>query len=178
MDDQKLISLCIKGDKKAQKLLYDRFANQMFRVCLRYTGNCTDAEDVLVIAFFKVFNNLKNFEYKGNNSLSKWIVTIMINESLMFLRKKRKFTFEEADNSLAQVPNDEESEIDAEQIYQLILRLPDGYRTVLNLFVIDGLSHEEIANQLGISISTSKSQLSRARALLKDQLFKLQDNGR
>jgi RNA polymerase sigma factor (sigma-70 family) len=178
LDEQKLISQCTCGNEKAQKLLYDRFANQMFRVCLRYTGNAMDAEDVLITAFFKVFKNIGKFEYRGNNSLSKWIKTIMINESLMFLRNSRKFMFETIDNTHIQIADKIENEIDAEQIYQLILNLPDGYRTVLNLFIIDGLSHEEIAIQLGISSNTSKSQLSRARALLKEQLFKLEDNGR
>ena len=178
MDDQSLISHCIKGDEKAQKLLYDRFANQMFRLCLRYTGNYMDAEDVLVTAFHKIFKNIGRFEFRGNNSLLKWIKVIMINESLMFLRGSRKFMFETIDNTHIQVADEKENDIDAEQIYQLILKLPDGYRTVLNLFIIDGLSHEEIASQLGISINTSKSQLSRARALLKEQLFKLEKNGR
>ena len=178
MDEQKVIYNCISGNEKAQKQLYEHFANQMFRVCLRYTGNYMDAEDVLITAFYKVYNNIGGFEYRGNNSLSKWITTIMINESLMFLRNSKKFMFESIDNTHIQIADEKESEIDAEQIYQLILKLPDGYRTVLNLFIIDGLSHEEIATQLGISINTSKSQLSRARTLLKEQLFKLEGNGR
>ena len=178
MEEQKLISHCICGSEKAQKLLYDRFANQMFRICLRYTGNHMDAEDVLMNGFHKVFKNIGKFEFRGTNSLSKWIKTIMINESLMFLRNSHKFMFASIDNTHIQIADETENEIDAELIYQLILKLPDGYRTVLNLFIIDGLSHEEIASQLGISINTSKSQLSRARGLLKEQLFKLEGNGR
>jgi RNA polymerase sigma-70 factor (ECF subfamily) len=141
-------------------------------------GNYMDAEDVLMKGFYKVFKNLGSFEYRGNKSLSKWIKTIMINESLMFLRDSRKFAFESIDSTHTQIPDEKESDVDAEQIFQLILKLPDGYRTVLNLFIMDGLSHEEIAGQLGISINTSKSQLSRARALLKEQLFKVNENGR
>ena len=178
MDEQKLISLCIHGSENAQNLLYDSFADQMFRICLRYMGNYMDAEDVLMKGFYKVFKNLGSFEYRGNKSLSKWIKTIMINESLMFLRDSRKFAFESIDSTHTQIPDEKESDVDAEQIFQLILKLPDGYRTVLNLFIMDGLSHEEIAGQLGISINTSKSQLSRARALLKEQLFKVNENGR
>lgn len=173
MDDKKLISHCISGSEKAQKLLYERFANQMFRICYRYTGNNMDAEDVLITAFYKVFKNIERFEYRGDNSLLKWIKTIMINESLMFLRSSRKLTLETIDDSHVHIAVEDESEIDAEHIYQQISLLPDGYRTVLNMFVIDGLSHEEIAIQLEISINTSKSQLSRARNLLKEQLLKL-----
>jgi len=178
LDERILISKCISGNEKAQKLFYDTFANQMFRLCLRYTGDYHDAEDVMIIAFHKVFKNIRNFEYRGDGSLKRWVKTIMINESLMFLKSSRKFMFETIDNTHIQIADGIENTIDAEQIYQLILKLPDGYRTVVNLFIIDGLSHEEIANQLGISVNTSKSQLSRARALLKEQLFKLEENGR
>jgi len=177
LEEQKLVSHCVKGDEKAQKQLYECYANQMFRLCLRYTGNAMDAEDVMITAFHKVFKNIKTFEYRGESSLTKWIKTIMINESLMLLRCSRKYIFEPID-AHEQVADGDDTEIDAEQIYQSILRLPDGYRTVLNLFVIDGLSHEEIAKQMGISVNTSKSQLSRARALLKSQLFKLEGNGK
>lgn len=178
MDEQKIIELCIKGNEKGQKLLYDCFANQMFRVCLRYTGNYMDADDVVIVAFQKVFKNIDKFEYRGENSLKRWVKTIMINESLMFLRRSRRFLFESIDNSHIQIADTVECDIDAEQIYQLILKLPDGYRTVINMFIIEGMSHEEIAKQLEISVSTSKSQLSRGRAILKEQLFKLEENGR
>jgi RNA polymerase sigma-70 factor (ECF subfamily) len=178
LDEQLLISQCISGKEKAQKLLYDSYANQMFRLCLRYTGNYHDAEDVMITAFHKVFKNIGNFEYRGDGSLIKWVKTIMINESLMFLKSSRKYVFENIENTHVQIADEIENTIDAEQIYQLILKLPDGYRTEVNLFIVDGLSHEEIANQLGISVNTSKSQLSRARALLKEQLFKLEENGR
>jgi RNA polymerase sigma factor (sigma-70 family) len=177
LEEQKLITHCIKGSVKAQKLLYDTYANQMFRTCLRYTANYMDAEDVMITAFHKVFKNIEKFEYRGDNSLAKWIKTIMINESLMFLRNSRRFMFEAIDNTHIQIANEKESEIDAEQIYQLIVRLPDGYRTVLNMFVMDGMNHEEISEKLGITVGTSKSQLSRARAMLKEQIIKLECYG-
>jgi RNA polymerase sigma factor (sigma-70 family) len=178
LNERELIQLCNRGNEKAQKELYDCYANQMFRVCLRYTGNYMDADDVMISAFYKVFKNLAGFEFRGEYSLQKWIKTIMINESLMFLRNSKKIIYESIDHTHVQITNEQENDIDAEQIHQLILQLPDGYRTVLNLFVLEGMSHEEIAIQLGISINTSKSQLSRARALLKEQLFKIAENGK
>ena len=104
-----------------------------------------DAEDVLSTGFYKVFTNIEKFENRGPNSLQKWIKTIMINESLMSLRKNNRNAFERIDDSHLQISDDVENEIDAEKIFQLILALPTGYRTVLNLFIIDGLSHEEIS---------------------------------
>jgi RNA polymerase sigma factor (sigma-70 family) len=90
LDELRIIDHCIRGDRKAQKLLYDYFADQMFRVCLRYAGNTMDAEDILITAFFKVFKNIGRFEYRGSASLFGWIKKIMINESLMFLRDSKK----------------------------------------------------------------------------------------
>jgi RNA polymerase sigma-70 factor (ECF subfamily) len=150
----------------------------MYRICLRYTGNYMDAEDIMITAFHKVFKNIGIFEYRGNNSLLKRVKTIMINESLMFLRNSKKMILESIDDKHTQITEPKENDIDAEQIYQIMLQLPDGYRTVLNLYIVEGYSHDEIASQLGIGVNTSKSQLSRGRALLKEKLFKLEEYGR
>jgi len=120
LDDRNLISQCLAGKEKAQKLLYESYVNQMYRLCLRYLGNIEDAEDIMITAFHKVFKNIQNFEYRGSGSLGKWIKTIMINESLMFLRSSRKHLFESIDSSHVSILYENESPIDAEQIFQLI----------------------------------------------------------
>ncbi|MDN5213816.1 RNA polymerase sigma factor [Fulvivirgaceae bacterium BMA12] len=170
---EQLIQDCIAGDNRAQKALYERYADKMFRVCYRYVKNEHDAEDLLVSGFLKVFNHLQNIEFRGERSLEAWIKRIMINESLMFLRRNNNFR--NVDTSLvvnvgenATITND----LAAEEIYALILQLPIGYRTVFNLYVIEGFSHKEIAEKLDISENTSKSQLSKGRALLRKILEK------
>lgn len=169
LTDEELIKLCIRNDTKAQNLLYQRFAAQMGRLCLRYMSNGEEACDILSEGFLKVFRNVKSFEYRGKESLEVWIRKIMINECLMHLRKRR-FTF------LNIAENDRESEISiesdysAEEIFRTITTLPDGYRTVFNLFVIEGYSHREISLMLGITESSSRSQLTHARQRLQQLL--------
>ncbi|MEM7036767.1 MAG: sigma-70 family RNA polymerase sigma factor [Bacteroidota bacterium] len=170
MTEQKLIRLCKQRDPKAQKTLYERYQAGMFRLCYRYVRDQHEAEDVLCKAFLKVFQNIRKFEYRGKKSLEKWIARIMVNECLMFLRKQRfEFVSEE---KAAQLPaaNQTDSELEAEGLYAMIRALPIGYRTVFNLFAIEGFSHDEIAQKLGIAVGTSKSQLSKARAMLREML--------
>ena len=171
MIDEKLIDLCRNGDANAQKILYEQFAVKMFRTCYRYVKNECDAEDILVEGFFKVFNNLSKFEMRGEKSLEAWIRRIMINESLMFLRKQHNYKMVPAE-SISNLGSNSLSEVDlyAEDIYKLVRRLPTGYRTVFNLYVVEGYSHREIAEQLSISENTSKSQLSKAKAWLRKLL--------
>jgi len=170
---EQLIHKCIEGDNQAQKQFYERFANKMFRVCYRYVKNEHDAEDMVINGFLKVFSHLNSFDYRGERSLEAWIKKIMINESLMFLRKNSKFKLVD-DSYAANVGELEEIsyQLAAEEIYALILKLPTGYRTVFNLYVIEGYSHKEIAEKLEISENTSKSQLSKGRALLRKILEK------
>ena len=142
----------------------------MFRLCFRYVREQQEAEDVLCKGFLKVFDNIGRFEARGPGSLDKWIVKIMVNEALMFLRKKR-FEFVSEDVAV-QIPADIQTDaaLEAEDIYEMIRALPIGYRTVFNLYAIEGFSHPEIAEKLGISVGTSKSQLSKARAQLREML--------
>lgn len=173
LKEEQLISRCKNGRSSSQRLLYDTYAAKMFRICFRYVRNEFDSEDVLIKGFMKVFKNLDRFEYRGEGSLEGWIKRIMINESLMFLRKNNNFNL--VPSSEAQFVETEASadvNLAAEDIYALILELPTGYRTVFNLYAIEGYSHKEIANQLGISENTSKSQLSKARAALRNLLVK------
>lgn len=169
--EEHIIRKCRKQDRKAQKVLYEHFEARMFRVCYRYLNHQQDTEDVLVTGFLKVFRGLKAFDYRGPGSLEAWIRRIMINEALMALRKQKRLRFD-SDEGLAELASQHltDGDLAAEDIYNLVRQLPDGYRTVFNLFALEGYRHEEIAQKLGISSGTSKSQLSKARALLKQWL--------
>ncbi len=169
--NQQLIQLCLQGKQKAQRALYDQYAVRMYRVCWRYLRNEQDTEEVLANGFVKVFKNLEKVEYRDDRSFEAWIKRIMVNESLMHLRKRKSFTLisiSDAPPVESNVPTD--SNLATEDIYALIFRLPVGYRTIFNLYAIEGYSHKEIAEQLGISVNTSKSQLSKARAMLRAML--------
>ena len=175
MEEQELITLCKSGKAKAQKVLYERYATKMFRVCFRYVKIEADAEDVLINAFMKVFKNIHKFEYRGKGCLEGWIRRIMVNEALMHLRKNNNFNLVSESYAHSLDANIEyDSKFAAEEIYALILKLPTGYRTVFNLYVIEGFSHKEIAEQLGVSVSTSKTQLHKARNQLQKLLVKYQ----
>ena len=162
MTESQLIEACRKKDRKAQQSLYDRYAPTMFGLCRRYVRNREDAEDVVVNGFFKVLTNIHQFQ--GSGSFEGWIRRIMVNQSLMFLRKKHNFQMTvEVDNVEIKTHVSVEDELAAQDIINLLEKLPTGYRTVFNLYVIEGYKHREIAEILGISINTSKSQLILAK---------------
>jgi len=173
LSEERLTMLCQQGDAKAQRLLYDRYADQMFRICYRYIKKEYDSEDVLAVGFVKVFKNIKRFEYRGKGSLGSWIKRIVINESLMHLRKKDPLN-QALDTGEIQINSGVQSdqELLAQDIYRMVRQLPTGYRTVFNMYVIDGYTHREIANYLNVSENTSKSQLSKARGHLRKMLKK------
>ncbi len=171
MDDVTLVKECLKGNTKAQRLLFDKFSQKMFGVCLRYFKNVEEAEDVLQEGFVKVFSKLKDFSNEG--SLEGWIRRIMMNTALDTIRKNTKFSNDVSidliDYQIGQ--NDFIFEnMNAEDLLKLISTLPDGYRVVFNMFAIEGYSHSEISTTLGISESTSKSQYLRAKAFLRAKL--------
>jgi RNA polymerase sigma factor (sigma-70 family) len=159
---------CAQGNRVAQKLLFEQLYAPMFRVCQRYVSHTEDAEDCTMKGFVKAFQHLPNFKYEGEDSLPKWLRRIMVNECLMHLRKKKNlilYTDEQATE--VQLPAEVLIKMDAEELNNLIMQLPIGYRTVFNLFAIDGYQHKEIAEILQITENTSKSQFSKARARLK-----------
>ncbi|MEM8525151.1 MAG: RNA polymerase sigma factor [Bacteroidota bacterium] len=172
MTEEQIIKACKRGSPKAQKWIYDRFAPKMFGVCRRYVKSLEDAEDILVEGFYKVLTKIE--QYGGNGSFEGWIRRIMVNESLMFLRKnnplKNAVELENIDIEEDRVSVLEE--LKAQDILKLLNELPTGYRTVFNLYVIEGYKHREIAEQLGISINTSKSQLILAKKRLRELLEK------
>lgn len=173
--DKNLLDGCRRHDKHAQRFLYDYFSGRMLALCNRYVKDKMEAEDVMVIAFAKVFERIK--QYKGEGSFEGWVRRIMVNESLSFLRRNKSM-YLETDIELAEREPDYDrlnSSLEAEDLMKLISQLPAGYRIVFNLYAIDGYSHQEIGAQLGISENTSKSQLSRARVYLKKQLIQLEN---
>lgn len=172
MIDEKTIAKCIKGNKGAQKELFKTYAQKMFVHCYRYLKSKEDAEEILSDGFIKVFQNLNSFVYKDLKSLEAWVRRIMVNECLMFLRK-RKIIFQDENTALHVASESKtDSELEAEELYGLILSLPSGYRTIFNLYTIEGYSHKEIASILKISEGTSRSQLTKARAALKEKVIK------
>lgn len=175
--EEDLIKYCKQRDATAQKLLYQQYVGDVLKQCLRYINNRTDIEDIAQHTFVKVFAKIDQFSFLGTGSLKAWIHRIATNECLMHLRKNSNFQinlvedeswFEEQQENQA-VPW-ALSKYQLSHIYECIRKLPDGYRTVLNLYVFEEMTHEAISKELDISINTSKSQLSRARQLLKKLL--------
>ncbi|CAN5583829.1 sigma-70 family RNA polymerase sigma factor [soil metagenome] len=170
---QQLVEQCQRGNSFAQKRLFDQYANRLFRVSLRYVRHEPEAEEVLMNGFLKAFRAISGFAYRDDNGLEAWLRRIVINEALQYLRANRHLSLFQADDETGAQPDPEplpDTGLDAERIYALIRELPPGYRTVFNLYAIEGYTHREIAEQLRISENTSKSQLSKARALLQTWL--------
>jgi RNA polymerase sigma-70 factor (ECF subfamily) len=170
LSEQELIKGCVKGDRAAQKALYERYCRKMMVVCQRYAKSTQEAEDALQEGFLKVFASLKSF--RGDARLDTWITRIMINTALNAQRQKL-YLLPMVDITEMNLPEDEEISLAAFNLSELIAMiqsLPDGCRLVFNLFAIEGYNHKEIAGMLGISEGTSKSQYSRAKSLLKVKL--------
>ncbi|HEY4109668.1 sigma-70 family RNA polymerase sigma factor [Puia sp.] len=160
------------GNAAAQKALFDHLADPMMALCCRYLKSRQDAEEVLLDGFYKFFSHLKEFRYQGEAALHAWIKRIMVNECLMFLRRRHAFlVVPEMTADEVSTPVEPLADLSAAEIFDLIVQLPVGYRTVFNLHVIEGMEHREIAKVLGIAEGTSKSQLSKARVLLQKMLL-------
>jgi RNA polymerase sigma factor (sigma-70 family) len=171
MDITQLIKEAKQGRAPAQKCLFDLLSDKMLLVCRRYVKSNEDAEEVLLDGFYKFFKNMGSFQYQGDAALYSWIKQIMINECLMLLRKKNVFTIvTEADVADYPLEATALNDLSAKEIFDLIVQLPVGYRTVFNLYEIEGLEHKEIATLLGIAEGTSKSQLSKAKIVLQKNL--------
>jgi RNA polymerase sigma factor (sigma-70 family) len=173
-EEKDLIDGCKKNDRQAQELLYKRFSGKMYGLCCRYIKDKMEAEDVLVVAFTKIFQRID--QYKGDGSFEGWIRKIIVNESLTYLRKNKNMYLELDVEAADQEPDYQQMEgkLEADDLMRLISELPTGYRIVFNMYAIDGFSHKEIADHLGIQENTSKSQLSRARVMLQRNLLELE----
>ena len=173
MDISQLIKEAKQGSTAAQKCLFDEMADKLLMICRRYVKNREDAEEMMLNGFYKFFKNLSSFSYQGDAALFAWLKKIMVNECLMFLRKKNVFTIS-SDLAAEEVSLQEEAlnNLSAAEIFNLVVQLPVGYRTVFNLYEIEGMSHKDIAALLNISEGTSKSQLSKSKVLLQKMLLK------
>lgn len=172
--EDELINKCMVGDREAQKTLYYRYAPKMFSVCLRYAKDYHSAEDVLQEGFIKVFKYISKFRREG--SFEGWLRRIFINTSIENLRKAVSMysIVDEEDKPIDIIDESIFDELDHEDLLHMIQSLSPGYRTVFNLYVIEGYSHNEIARMLGINEGTSKSQLARARILLQKKILAAQ----
>ena len=172
MTERELIDGCVKGDRQAQKELFERYAGVMLSVCRRYTRHQMEAEDILQDAMIKVFRNIDRFKFEG--SFEGWIRRIVVNTAL---KNYQKSSFQKEQIGLESYQEgtmepEAFSKLQEEELMNLIATLPDGYRIVFNLYIIEGFSHKEIAEQLGIKESTSRSQLVKARRMLQELLVK------
>lgn len=172
LSEQDIIIGCINADLHCQNLFYERYASRMFGVCLRYAPDYHSAEDLLQEGFIKVFQNI--ISYRREGSFEGWLRKIFVHTAIeAFRRKNTNFSFDEiTDNTYYLFDESADSQLEAKELMQMIQSLPKGYREILNLYAIEGYTHKEIADMLGISEGTSKSQLSRARNMLKNKIIK------
>ncbi len=169
--EQELIELCRQGDRTAQKAVYDRLAPKMFPLCLRYVTQRTVAEDMLQDGFVTLFGKIDT--YKGDGSFEGWARKIFVNTCLMYLRKKDALKVSDDIETARHVSSgysDQISNVGYKELMKLITSMPNGFRTVFNMYVIEGFSHREIAKMLDITEVTSRTQLSRARAWLQARI--------
>ena len=169
--DIQLIEACRKGDRAAQRALYDRLAPRMFPVCIRYIGDRSLAEDTLQDGFVTLFTRLDS--YKGEGSFEGWARRIFVTTALMSLRKKDALKVSDELEVARGIPTELATQVENlgyKELMELITGLPAGFRTVFNMYAIEGYSHKEIGETLGISEVTSRSQFSRARALLQSKI--------
>ncbi|HWB64357.1 MAG TPA: RNA polymerase sigma factor, partial [Chitinophagales bacterium] len=174
--ESEIIQGCIGGDRKFQQKLYDTFSPKMFSVCLRYANDYNAAQDLLQEGFVKVFRNIEKFRSEG--SFEGWVRRIFVNTAIEHYRKQvNMYALHETEVKYYEFYEDNALEtLKHQDILKMVQRLSDGYRTVFNLYVIEGYSHKEIGDMLGISEGTSKSQLARARYLLQKMIMDGMDN--
>lgn len=170
--DRKLVKKCLNGDRGSQRELYDRLRSKLYSICLRYANDSTEAQDFLQEGFIAIFRDLYQWDSE-KGTLNAWCARVMINNCLQWIRR-RKVRFTELKYDEEPVTNlDDEmrEEMSLEKIYDQIRSLPDGYRVVFNMYVLDGYTHKEIAEYLGISTGTSKSQLAKAKKFLQKKIL-------
>jgi RNA polymerase sigma-70 factor (ECF subfamily) len=176
INEEQLVKKCLEKDALAQKQLFEYYSKRMMGVCLRYSKDMEEAQDVLQMGFIKVFEKLEMYNQKG--SLEGWIRKIIVNTALDNIRKNKKLQNNvDIDKVDYQLDNHDETAVEAlsaQDLLKVIQSMPTGFKTVFNMYVIEGYSHKEIAEELNITVSTSKSQFSRARAYLQKVLIKEQ----
>ncbi len=165
-----LIEGCIEGNRRMQEILYSRFAPKMYAVCLRYASNAAEAEDILQEGFIKIFKKMDTFRSEG--SFEGWVRRIFVNTAIEHFRRRKYLmpVTEKEENTIEGKYTSVLDELAEKDILELVQELSPGYRTVFNMYVVEGYTHKEIGDILGISEGTSKSQLSRAKVILQDKV--------
>jgi RNA polymerase sigma factor (sigma-70 family) len=173
-----LIKGCLSGDRRIQEKLYQRFSPKMYGICLRYANNHYDAKDILQDGFVKVFRNLEKF--RGEGSFEGWMRRVFVNTAIEHYRKKIYINSisETEENTIEDKSVSALDQLAEKDIIELVQKLSPGYRTVFNMYVIEGYSHKEIGDILGINEGTSKSQLARAKSILQKMVITLLDEKR
>lgn len=174
MTETDLIKACVSKNPRAQRILYDRYSAKLMTVCRRYCSSTEEAEDAFQEGFVKIFNKISEYKYEG--SFDGWLRKVMVNTVIDMMRRNKKHAYHEDVTDLPNIVANAHSPLDAmsaNELMELLKTLPDGYRTVFNLFAIEGYSHKEIAEMLGIGESTSKSQFLRARAYIQKKLIEI-----
>lgn len=166
--EYQLAKSLIKRDEKAQRYFYERYSGKFLGICCRYISDRMEAEDVMVESMMKIFEKVDQFNFSG--SFEGWAKRIVVNEALMFLRKRKNISVEFDSQDFTEPEVIEGGRLEVEDLLEIVNSLPEGYKTVFNLYAIEGYSHTEIAQLLQISEGTSKSQLSRARAILQQKV--------
>ncbi len=174
MNEKELIKACISGDRKSQRDLFELYAPKMMSVCRRYARHQLEAQDMMQEGFIKMFMNLEKFQFEG--SFEGWVRRIMVNTALKKVSKK-SFSHERIgidETYEGKIDASIISELNAEQLLEMVSQLPEGYRIVFNMYVLEGFSHKEIGAKLGIGESTSRSQLVKARRILQTKVLESQ----
>lgn len=169
-----IIEGCILGNPRMQRMLYEKFSPKMYALCIRYAGNTDDAQDILQDGFVKVFGNIARF--KGTGSFEGWIRRIIVNTAIEHFRKKNTLQVidEHTENQLADDHANIFNLLEAKELLEIIKSMPAGYRTVFNLYAVEGYTHKEIATMMNLTEGTSKSQYARAKNWLQERIKKLQ----
>jgi len=172
MDEEQLINGCVNGNREAQKALYEKYSRKMMAVCLRYVKNTEDARDVMQEGFVKLFSNLP--KYKSSGSFDSWVYKIFANSALEFIRRNHLLSYTDDFDDYDDIDEPDEAsvwDVPPEVVMDSIRSLPDGFRTIFNMYAVDGYSHKEIAEKLKITESTSRSQYMRARKMLQKMIL-------
>lgn len=180
MSERDICRGCKRGNAKAQRALFDRYSSMLMAKIFSYVGNDDDAKDVLQDTFIKAYTMIDSFTWAGDGSLQAWLTRIAVNTAINFLRSRKRLVvttvratnMDDPPDVVEEATVDEVNRLDTSTILEMVAELPDGYRTVFNLYCLDGYSHKEIAEQLGINEKSSSSQLARAKALLAQKIKK------
>jgi len=176
VSDQEIIEGCAKHERKAQQMLYDRYSRFLLGICVRYASDKAEAEDILQDSFLKIFFNIK--DYSGTGSFIGWLRKVTVNTAITNYHKNLKYRYhveiEEFVSAETGTVSFEEDFFTSDELYMVLNELPAGYRMVFNLYAVEGYKHKEIAKMLGIDTNTSKSQYSRAKAVIRDKIAKLE----